>query len=134
MEQCQGHSQRSLTLCIGHLTFRRLPASRGLITKGVFTAGREFLIMVALYPQTFSEPQPSLPDLPHHSPHPSLKCNFLRLCFGAHGSRDRKEIFAPLDWVGRSRFIAVRTDSRLLCLEIGSHVFLLKLCVAYSVF
>lgn len=103
MEQCQGHSQRSLTLCIGHLTFRRLPRSRGLITKGVFKAGREFLIMVALYPQTFSEPQPSLPALHHHSPHLSLKCDFLRLCFRAQGSRDRREIFAPSGLGGKKQ-------------------------------
>ena len=29
---------------------------------GLRAAGRELLIMVALHPQTFSEPQPSLPD------------------------------------------------------------------------
>lgn len=29
---------------------------------GLHAAGREFLIMVVLHPQTFSEPQPSLPD------------------------------------------------------------------------
>lgn len=34
----------------------------------------------------------------------TLKCNFLRLCFGAQGSRDRKEIFAPSGLGGKKQF------------------------------
>lgn len=121
MEQCQGRSKRSLTLCIGYMSFIRAACLRGLITKGLRAAGRELLIMVAYTLKPSQNPSLRSQTLLHHSPHPSLMCNFLRLCFGAQGSRDRgkKEIFAPSGLGGKKQVHSSETDSRLLYLEIG---------------